>query len=438
MNNSIDCPDKEISKRIDKSRIYSDIDGIFDCTLIKYADDNQKILNEIQITIIHESLKYSLLIHKSNDETSVDVSDSNIELVKSKFDLIFHNLTGNFWKYRDQFIKIPGHYYLFSNDLGSSTSSEEQQIILNNIINMPKLVSNERAFINTQTNSIQETYPYIYDGSTWQIFIPKVSNENKIKSSLLSIRSLVLRIAVVYEREAAIQMIFGSGYLITNNLLLTCAHIFDPILWGMNKISYSKILVGFCDLAPDKFFSLLNPDKIVFPAKILQRGLVRENIDEYTELKDTDTDLALLMLDNEIPNIIEDQYFNPKFDFKSKPDDIPTNSNLYLVGYNGELREQKDLVPYRYLEAFNNTTTFQLNHCHHVNYNTLPGSSGSIILNCYGRLVGVHIGISSSIKQKNNDIFFTKNTYDKYISINSNQFQTFIGETILPNINDDK
>ncbi|CAM4795986.1 unnamed protein product [Rotaria magnacalcarata] len=144
------------------------------------------------------------------------------------------------------------------------------------------------------------------------------------------------------------------------------------------------------------------------------------------------------MLDNEIPNIIEDQYFNPKFDFKSKPDDIPTNSNLYLVGYNGELREQKDLVPYRYLEAFNNTTTFQLNHCHHVNYNTLPGSSGSIILNCYGRLVGVHIGISSSIKQKNNDIFFTKNTYDKYISINSNQFQTFIGQTILPNINDDK
>ncbi|CAF2145700.1 unnamed protein product [Rotaria magnacalcarata] len=326
---------------------------------------------------------------------------------------------------------------------------------------MPKLVSNERAFINTQTNSIQETYPYIYDGSTWQIFIPKVSNENKIKSSLLSIRSLVLRIEVVYEREAAIQMIFGSGYLITNNLLLTCAHTFDPILWGMNKISYSKILVGFCDLAPDKFFSLLNPDKIVFPAKILQRGLVKENIDEYTELKDTDTDLALLMLDNEIPNIIEDQYFNPKFDFKSKPDDIPTNSNLYLVGYNGELREQKDLVPYRYLEAFNNTTTFQLNHCHHVNYNsvsignlireahqddpyslhncsTLPGSSGSTILNCYGRLVGVHIGISSSIKQKNNDICFTKNTYDKYISINSNQFQTFIGETILPNINDDK
>ncbi|CAF3577243.1 unnamed protein product [Rotaria socialis] len=88
----------------------------------------------------------------------------------------------------------------------------------------------------------------------------------------------------------------------------------------------------------------LNSDKIVFTTKILQRSLAEENIDEHTELKDTDTDLALLMLDNEIPNITEDQYLNPKFDFVSlKSGNIPINSKLYLVGYNGELGEQQDL-----------------------------------------------------------------------------------------------
>ncbi|CAM4922854.1 unnamed protein product [Rotaria socialis] len=232
-------------------------------------------------------------------------------------------------------VLIPGHYCLFSNDLDSLTSSEEQQIMLNNINNMPKLVPNERAFINIQTNSIEETYPYTYDGSTHGKFLCR--------------KSLVLCIAVVYEREAAIQMTF------------------------------------------------------VFTTKILQRSLAEENIDEHTELKDTDTDLALLMLDNEIPNITEDQYLNPKFDFVSlKSGDIPINSKLYLVGYNGELGEQQDFTPYKYLEDFNNSTIYQLNHCHHVNYksisighlireacqnnpyfshncSTLPGSSGSIV-----------------------------------------------------------
>ena len=95
---------------------------------------------------------------------------------------------------------------------------------------MPELIFNERAFINIITNSIQQTYPYIYDGSTWDIFLTEIPNENQIKSSLLSIRPLILRIGVVYEEDSGIQMIFGSGCLITNNLLLTCAHIFDPIL----------------------------------------------------------------------------------------------------------------------------------------------------------------------------------------------------------------
>jgi hypothetical protein len=73
-------------------------------------------------------------------------------------------------------------------------------------------------------------------------------------------------------------------------------------------------LVGCCDPAPDKYFSLANPDKIVFPAKLVQRGLAQENIDKYTEIKNTDTDLALLILDNEISNMTKDQYFKPNSD----------------------------------------------------------------------------------------------------------------------------
>ncbi|CAF4284478.1 unnamed protein product [Rotaria sp. Silwood2] len=457
MNNPSGFLDEKSSKNIDKTNVYSDIDGTFDCTLIKYTDNNQTILDEIQITIINESLKYSLLIHnKSNDESSIDVSDSNIELVK------FHDLTGNYWRHRDQFNKIPGCYYLLSNDLDSSTWSEEKQIIINRINSFPKFFSNERAFINTKTKSIQETYSYIYDRSTCEIFLPEISNANQVKSTLLSIRHLILRIGVIYEKDSGTLMTFGSGCLINNNLVLTCAHIFDPILWNTNKISYSKILVGFCDPAPNKLFSLLNPNKLVFSAKILQRGLAQENIDKYTELKHTDTDLALLILDNEIPNITKDQYFNPRFDFvSSKPGDIPLNSNLYLVGYNGKLYGQNDLTPYRYLNDFKNLTIDKLNNSHHVNYksvsigslikeacendpysshncSTLSDSSGSIILDCYGRLAGIHIGVYNSRKQKNNDIIFTKETYNKYISINSNQFQTFIGEIILPNIKDDE
>jgi hypothetical protein len=255
-------------------------------------------------------------------------------------------------------------------------------------------------------------------------------------------------------------MVYSSGRLITNTLVLTCAHTFDPILWGTKKISYSNILVGLSDPAPDKYFSLANPDKIVFPAKILQRGLAQDNIDKYIEIKNTDTDLALLILDNEIPNMTKDQYFKPKFDsVSSKSDDIPLNSNLYLVGYNGELLDESQLTPYKNLNDYKHLTIHELNRSHRVDYksvsignllkeacqnelyafhncSTLPGSSGSIILDCYGRLAGVHIGINNSRKQKNNDIFFTNETCNKYLPISSNQFQAFIDQTIVPNIKD--
>ncbi len=74
-----------------------------------------------------------------------------------------------------------------------------------------------------------------------------------------------------------------------------------------------------------------------------------------------------------------------------------------------------------------------MNHSHHVNYksisignlikeafqndpyalhdcSTLSGSSGSITLDCYGRLAAIHIGVYNSRKQNTNDIFFTEET----------------------------
>ncbi|CAF4563919.1 unnamed protein product, partial [Rotaria sp. Silwood2] len=342
------------------------------------------------------------------------------------------------------------------------SSSEEQHIISNRIDKVPKFICNERAFFNNQTNSFDKTYTYSYDGFNCKTSLPKIPNENQITSTLLSIRHLVLRIAVFYERKTTTEMVFGSGCLITNKLLLTSGHTFDPIQWGTDKVSYSKILVAFCDPVPDTVFSFLNPHQTVYQAKIIQRGIVEDHITDYTEIKDNYTDLALLELDNEVENVTMDQYFDPKFDLKSsKLVDVLLNSKLYLIGYNGELIDQDELKPYQYLKDFNDLTIDKLNIYHNVNYksisignlikeasesdqyslhncSTLSGSSGSIILNCYGSLAGIHIGINNFRKGRENDIFFNTETYNKYVSIKSNQFRTFIRETVLPNIKHDE
>ena len=67
--------------------------------------------------------------------------------------------------------------------------------------------------------------------------------ENEIISSLLSVRKSIVRIGVLYERESAIEMFFGSGLLLTDELILTCAHNFDPIIWSTKKVPYSKIYI---------------------------------------------------------------------------------------------------------------------------------------------------------------------------------------------------
>jgi len=59
-------------------------------------------------------------------------------------------------------------------------------------------------------------------------------------SSLLSIGKLVVRIGIIYEHNASAKMIFASGFLITDRLVLTCAHNFDVIQWANQKVRYSK------------------------------------------------------------------------------------------------------------------------------------------------------------------------------------------------------
>jgi hypothetical protein len=43
----------------------------------------------------------------------------------------------------------------------------------------------------------------------------------------------------------------------------------------------------------------------------------------------------------------------------------------YLAGYNGALREEKELIPHQYLKDFKNLTIDKLNHSHHVNYKSI-------------------------------------------------------------------
>ncbi|CAF1293076.1 unnamed protein product [Rotaria sordida] len=455
MNSAIDCFDQEASTSINKSRVYSDNDGIFDCTLIKYADDNKTILDEIQITIINESFNFFLLIHKSNDKSRVDVSDSNIELVKSRFYATFHSLTGNYWKYRDQFIKTPGHYYL-SIDLDSSSSSEEQEARLNRINKIPKYISTERAFFNSQTNSIQKTYTYAYDGLNYYIVLPKNPSENLI-SSLLFVRKMVLRIGILYKYKSSIEMFFASGFLLTDRHVLTCAHNFDPIQWGKEKVSYDKIYVCFLDPASETYFLLNDPNNFLIQAKILRRGLIEDNMSDYDEVKSNTTDLAILELDKVAPHIQLNEYFDPKLHSSSESNIIPINSELFLIGYNGELTEDDELKPYKYLKGFENLTIDALNYSHHVNYksisigrlkqessidskyamhdcSTLSGSSGAVILDSSGKFVGIHIGVVNSRKEKKNEFFFNQETFNKFIQVNSKPFREFIRQAIIPNM----
>ncbi|UJR34277.1 hypothetical protein I4U23_021681 [Adineta vaga] len=255
--------------------------------------------------------------------------------------------------------------------LNSSTSSEEQQVTESRIEKMPKFICNERAFFNDHKKTVDQTYTYIYEGSDCKISLPEIPNDNPIISSLLFIRKLVLRIGVLYKYKAMTTMMFGSGVLITNKLVLTSGHIFDPIDWNAEKVSYSNIFIAFSDPAPETAFSLLNPDKSIFAAKVIRRGLLQDKINDHTQYDNNLTDLALLALDN-AAEITTAEYFQPTLNQKSSTTlNVPLNSKLYLIGYNGELLTNDELKPYRHLHEFANLNIDKLNLYHHINYKSI-------------------------------------------------------------------
>ncbi|CAM4839604.1 unnamed protein product [Rotaria magnacalcarata] len=454
--------DKEHCEILNKDHIvYSDDDGFYECTLAK-NDDNGQLTYRMQILTNDQLAEYYVVTENSNGQISVELCHSDINLVKSKFCSLFHDLTGNFWQNRERFIHTPGYYlYTSSNDSHSSSSSEEQQFAINQINKIPKFYSTERAFFNAEMNSIEQTYTYIDCGSTWQIISPRIPCENEIISSLLSVRKSIVRIGVLYERESAIEMFFGSGLLLTDELILTCAHNFDPIIWSTKKVPYSKIYICCCDPAFESFFSLSNRTQVLTEATIIRRGLERDNLTKYDEVECQMTDLALIRLNKPLTHLQIDEYFDPKLNLLSSTSNhTPMNSGLYLICYNGQLKDSDDLIPYKNVKGFENITIDELNAQHNVNYksisigrliefcstnqyathncSTLRGSSGCLMLDSKGNFAGIHIGVINSRKGKNSDMFFYKETYNKFIPVYSKLFREFIHETILPNIKNEQ
>ncbi|CAM4898836.1 unnamed protein product [Rotaria socialis] len=455
----------ECRKIVDTEEIFSDNDGIYDCTLNKVDGNNVSITYRMQLLKVNEQTKHYLFLDESVGGRSLESFHSDIEVAKLKFSSIFHDLTGNYWHLRQHFINIPGHYeYIYPNELNSSSNSEEEQAGLNQINNAPKFHVGERAFFNVESNTIEQTYTYINSGDDWQIVLPKIPQENTIIKQLLNIRKSILRIGILYEHRSTSQMFFGSGCLLTDELILTCAHNFDVIQWSNEKIPYSRIYVCLCDPAPETIFSLSNRNELLMEASLIRRGLLQDNLSEYDQVNSVTVDLAILKLHKPVQHLhryefVQPEFNSPLFKFNSSP----INAKLYLVCYNDESAEDSDLKPYKYIRGFANITTNQLNFGHNANYksvsigsiinlqelsqettyvtracSTLPGSSGGVLLDADGNFTGIHIGIGNSRQSKNQEMFFNNETYNKYISVTSKSFSHFINQSILPNINDDE
>lgn len=63
---------------------------------------------------------------------------------------------------------------------------------VNEINQIPNFFSLERAFFDVEINALNRTHVYFYDGLNWQISIPKLSKDDPIISSLLSIRPFII------------------------------------------------------------------------------------------------------------------------------------------------------------------------------------------------------------------------------------------------------
>ncbi|CAF3741378.1 unnamed protein product [Rotaria sp. Silwood1] len=203
---------KESLKNLDASHeAYADNDGVFHCILNKNDSDNQLMTHRMHTLVLNEAPQYCLLLYKPDGQSIIETSDSNIDLVKSKFYSLFNELTGNYCSLRKKFVKTSDHYvYTIPTDLNSSSSSEEQQVNINQINNIPKFICSERAFFNMKPNALDRTYKYVHDGITWRIPLPDISSEI-IMYSILSLRSLIVRIGILYLHQSTTSMLF-AGY----------------------------------------------------------------------------------------------------------------------------------------------------------------------------------------------------------------------------------
>jgi hypothetical protein len=283
-----------------------------------------------------------------------------------------------------------------------------------------------------------------------------------IISSLLNIRRLIVRIGVFYDTGSTIQLFFSSGLLLNDKLVLTCSHSFDAIEWDNKPVRYTKIFICSLDPANETLFSVFNPSDDLMEAKIIRRGLIEDIMSDYDQSKDTITDLAVLLLDKPIKDLSSCDFFDPKLNSSlSQSNDIPINSQLFVISYNGELTDNSELNPYKYEKGFENVSIDKLNYYHNVNHksvsigrlirdsssndphilhncSTLKESSGGVVLDSTGKFVGIHIGIANSRKQKQNDIFFNQETFNKLLPVTSRAFRLFINQSILPNIDTDQ
>jgi hypothetical protein len=219
--------------------------------------------------------------------------------------------------------------------------------------------------------------------------------------------------------------------------------------------------VSSSDPASPDLFLAKEPNGSVIETQLIQRGLQKDEISMYQELKSTDTDLAILKLNQPAPHLPLDTYFDPKLTSSwSKSNVASINSNLFLVGYNGQIKKN-DLDPYEHTKGFKNVSVDTLNYHHNVdkksisigrfiqewlsdtqyamhNCSTLAGSSGSAILDAGGRFIGIYIGLVNSRITKKKKPFYTENTFNKLIPVYSTAFNTFIHEAIVSNIDNEQ
>ena len=119
------------------------------------------------------------------------------------------------------------------------------------------------------------------------------------------------------------------------------------------------------------YFPVFNPSDDLTEAKIIRRGLIQDYISDYDESKSNTTDLAILTLDKPMKSLLLNELFDPKLSSLSKPNDIPINTQLFLISYNGELTDNNDLGRYKYEKGFESVIIDKLNFYHNVNHKSV-------------------------------------------------------------------